>query len=62
MAANYMNESYDRCMAELRARYSGRGVSVNARNTAKAQIAVDLLVQLRNKALDAYNELKNIGG
>lgn len=26
----------------------------------KAQIAVDLLVQLRNKALDAYNELKNI--
>ena len=27
---------------------------------AKAQIAVDLLVQLRNKALDAYNELKNI--
>ena len=29
---------------------------------AKAQIAVDLLVQLRNKALEAYNELKNIGG
>lgn len=27
----------------------------------KAQIAVDLLVQLRNKALEAYNELKNIG-
>ena len=27
---------------------------------AKTQIAVDLLVQLRNKALDAYNELKNI--
>ena len=26
----------------------------------KAQIAVDLLVQLRNKALDAYNELKNM--
>ena len=26
----------------------------------KAQIAVDLLVQLRNKALEAYNELKNI--
>ena len=38
MAANYMNESYDRCIAELRARYSGRGVSVNAKNTAKAQI------------------------
>lgn len=27
---------------------------------AKNQIAVELLVQLRNRALDAYNELKNI--
>ena len=26
----------------------------------KSQIAVDLLVQMRNKALDAYNELKNM--
>ena len=26
----------------------------------KASIAVDLLVQLRNQALDAYNELKNM--
>ena len=26
----------------------------------KAQIAVELMVQLRNRALDAYNELKNI--
>ena len=26
----------------------------------KNQIAVDLLVQMRNKALDAYNELKNM--
>ena len=26
----------------------------------KNQIAVELLVQLRNRALDAYNELKNI--
>ena len=26
----------------------------------KNQIAVELLVQLRNKALEAYNELKNI--
>lgn len=26
----------------------------------KSQIAVELLVQLRNKAMDAYNELKNI--
>lgn len=29
---------------------------------AKAQIAVDLLVQLRNKALEAYNGLKSITG
>ena len=28
--------------------------------TAKAQIAVDLLVQLRNRATDAYNELMRI--
>ena len=26
----------------------------------KSQIAVDLLVQMRNKALEAYNELKNM--
>ena len=26
----------------------------------KAEIAVDLLIQLRNRALDAYNELKNM--
>lgn len=26
----------------------------------KAQIAVELMIQLRNRALDAYNELKNI--
>lgn len=27
---------------------------------AKAQLSVDLLVQLRNKALEAYNEIINI--
>lgn len=26
----------------------------------KAELAVDLLIQLRNRALDAYNELKNM--
>ena len=26
----------------------------------KNEIAVDLLIQMRNKALDAYNELKNM--
>ncbi len=29
--------------------------------STKAQISVDLLVQLRNKSLDAYNELMRIG-
>ena len=28
---------------------------------AKMELSVDLLVQLRNKALDAYNELMRIG-
>ena len=31
MANGYENGSYERCMAELRARYSGRGVSANAK-------------------------------
>lgn len=26
----------------------------------KAELAVDMLIQLRNRALDAYNELKNM--
>lgn len=26
----------------------------------KNEIAVDLLIQMRNRALDAYNELKNM--
>lgn len=30
-------------------------------NTQKAQISLDLLVQLRNKALDAYNEIMRMG-
>ena len=31
MANGYTNGSYERCMAELRARYSGRGVSAPAK-------------------------------
>ena len=41
MAVNYTNDSYDRCIAELRARYIGRGVSVSAKRTAKEQEALD---------------------
>ncbi|MBO5416481.1 MAG: hypothetical protein J6A83_07645 [Clostridia bacterium] len=39
MADTYLNDSYNRCMAELRARYNGRGVSVNAKRSAAEQIA-----------------------
>lgn len=37
MAVNYTSESYDRCMAQLRARYTGRGVGVSAKRTAAEQ-------------------------
>jgi flagellar hook-basal body complex protein FliE len=30
-------------------------------NTQKAQISLDLVIQLRNKALDAYNEIMRMG-
>ena len=35
--ADYVNESYNRCLSELRERYRGRGLSVNAGSEAKAQ-------------------------
>ncbi len=38
MSMQYTNDSYNRCLAELRARYSTRGVSVNVRNGAQEQI------------------------
>ena len=30
-------------------------------NTQKAEISLDLMIQLRNKALDAYNEIMRMG-
>lgn len=60
MAANYMNESYNRCMAELRARYSGRGVSVNARNTAKAQIAGEQRDAIAENTRISYDRISGI--
>ncbi|HCS10818.1 MAG TPA: flagellar hook-basal body complex protein FliE, partial [Clostridiales bacterium] len=30
-------------------------------NTQKAQISLDLVIQLRNKALEAYNEIMRMG-
>ena len=34
MAIEYMNDSYSRCIAELRTRYRGRAVSGNIKNEA----------------------------
>ena len=34
MAVDQMNDSYNRCLAELRARYQGRGVTLNMRTEA----------------------------
>lgn len=30
-------------------------------NTQKAEVSLDLMIQLRNKALDAYNEIMRMG-
>ena len=38
---SYPNESYVRCLEELRARYGSRGVSVNVNRTEKAQVKVE---------------------
>lgn len=38
MSTQNTNDSYNRCLAELRARYSTRGISVNVRNGAQEQI------------------------
>lgn len=55
MAVNYTNESYDRCMAELRARYTGRGVSVSAKRTAAAQEASESAKMLAAKNQEYMN-------
>lgn len=37
MAVEYTNDSYNRCIAELRARYKGRGIAVNVKNEIATQ-------------------------
>lgn len=37
MSVDYMNDSYARCLAELRERYKGRGISENVRGEARLQ-------------------------
>ena len=37
MAVDFMNDSYNRCLTELRERYKGRGISENAKSEAALQ-------------------------
>lgn len=37
MAVEYTNDSYNRCIEELRARYKGRGIAVNVKNEIATQ-------------------------
>lgn len=64
MAAEYTNESYNRCIAELRTRYRGRAVANNAKNEAaelealenahNAEVASYILFDTRSKIADSY--------
>ena len=64
MAVEYMNDSYSRCIAELRTRYRGRAVSNNAKNEAamldkreseqEAALESYILFDSRSKIADSY--------
>lgn len=65
MAVDFMNDSYNRCLTELRERYKGRGISENARSEAKLQAkneagtramapAAYVLFDSRSKIADIY--------
>ena len=64
MAVEHMNDSYDRCIAELRNRYRGRAVSGNMKNeTAMLEKRMDeqeselqsyILFDSRSKIADSY--------
>lgn len=60
MAVNYKNDSYDRCMAELRARYIGRGVGVNTSRAFDAQVAKDEKYMLAAKAEGCIGFYKSV--
>lgn len=52
MSSQYGNDSYSRCIAELRARYSGRGVSVSVRKNAEDQVKKE--EQTRENTSETY--------
>jgi hypothetical protein len=64
MAIEYMNDSYSRCIAELRTRYRGRAVSGNIKNEAAmigqreeeqlAELQSYTLFDSRSKIADSY--------
>ena len=65
MAVDSMNDSYNRCLAELRERYRGRGVARNAQNELLAQVKKEeasagelaasyVLYDSRSKIADCY--------
>ena len=62
---NYINDSYTRCLTELRERYKGRGIADNAKSEAKLQIKNEaaarnmtpetyVLFDSRSKIADVY--------
>lgn len=60
MAVNYTNDSYNRCIAELRARYTGRGVSVSVKRTAAQQVANE--VNMLAESSDSYVSFDRVTG
>ncbi len=65
MAVDSMNDSYNRCLAELRERYRGRGVAQNAKNEFVSQVQKEdtsylassgnyVLYDSRSKIADCY--------
>lgn len=61
MAVNYTSESYDRCMAQLRARYIGRGVGVSAKRTAAEQEKRDMAaLAARNENYNSFDRVSGI--
>ena len=64
MAVEHMNDSYDRCIAELRNRYRGRAVSGNIKNEAallekrveeqESELQSYILFDSQSKIADSY--------
>ena len=62
MAVDPMNESYNRCIEELRARYKGRGIAINAKNEMAAQARKEEAAQEQLAANNVvYNSRSMIG-